>query len=67
VSFFGLYDCTINVKLFKSGCNLDCRKHTYAHRIVDIWNSLDEDTVACDSLNGLKTRIDQMLQSRGFI
>ena len=55
------------LKLFKKGCKLDCRKYTFAQRIVDIWNSLDEDTVACDSVTGLKVRIDKFLQSRGFI
>jgi ribonucleases P/MRP protein subunit RPP40 len=54
-------------ELFKAGCNLDCRKYTFAHRIVDICNSLDEDTIACDSLNGLKSRIDRIFQSREFI
>jgi hypothetical protein len=33
---------------------------------VDIWNSLEEDTVACDSLNGFKSRIDKILPSRGL-
>jgi hypothetical protein len=56
-----------SLKLFKTGCNLDCRKYTFAHRIVETWNSLDKDTVACDSLNGFKSRIDKILQSREFI
>jgi hypothetical protein len=34
---------------------------------VDIWNSLDEDTVSCDSLTGFKVRIVKVLLSRGFI
>jgi hypothetical protein len=55
------------LKLFKTGCNLDCRKYTFSHRIVEIWNSLDEDTVACDLLTGFKCRIDKILQSKGLI
>ena len=55
------------LKLFKKGCKLDCRKYTFAQRMVDIWNSLDEDTVACVSLTGFKARIDKFLQIRGFI
>jgi hypothetical protein len=55
------------LKLFKTMCNLDCRKYAFAHRIVEMWNSLDEDAAACDSLNGFKPRIDNILQSRGFI
>jgi hypothetical protein len=50
-----------------TGSNFDSKKYTFAHRIVEIWNSLDEDTVACDSLNGFKSRINKILQSRGFI
>jgi hypothetical protein len=50
-----------SLKLFKTGCNLDCRKYTFAHRIVDTWNSPDADTVACDSLNGFNSRIDKIL------
>jgi hypothetical protein len=55
------------LKLFKKGCILDCRKYTVARSIVDIWNSLDEDTVSCDSLTGFKVRIVKVLLSRGFI
>jgi hypothetical protein len=50
-----------SLKLFETGCKLDCRKYTFAHRILEIWNSLDEDTVACDSLNGFKSGIDKFL------
>jgi ribonucleases P/MRP protein subunit RPP40 len=55
-----------SLQLFKTRCNLDCRKYTFAHGIVDIWKSLDNDTVACDSLKGFKTRSDKVLQGRGF-
>ena len=69
-TFFGLSQlCTRghSLKLFKKGCKLDCRKYTFSQRIVDTWNSFDEDTVACDSVTGFKVRIDKFLQSRGFI
>ena len=30
-----------SLKLFKSGCRLDCRKFSFGFRSVDLWNSLD--------------------------
>ena len=47
--------------------HLDVRNLSFAHRIVDIWNSLDEDIVACDTINGFKNRIDLFVKGRGFM
>jgi len=55
------------VKLVKPRCRLDVRKYSFAHRLVDVWNSLDENVIACDSLNGFKNRLDKFLHGRGFI
>ena len=55
------------LKLVKPRCHLDIRKFSFAHRVVDMWNSLDDDIVACDSINGFKNRIDKLLNGRGFI
>ena len=55
------------LKLFKSGCKLDCRKYGFSHRVVDIWNSLDSDVVACDSINSFKSHLDKFLKGRGFV
>lgn len=68
-TFFELsYLCTRGyfLKLFKNGCKLDCRKYTFAHKLVDIWNSLNEDTIACDSLNGFKTRMSKFCKAEGL-
>ena len=48
------------VILVKPRCDLDVRKFSFAHRIVDIWNSVDEDIIACDSINGFKNRMDNL-------
>jgi len=53
-------------KLVKPKCQLDVRKFSFAHQIIDIWNSLDENIVACDSFNSLKIRIDTFLKCRGL-
>jgi len=43
-----------SLKLVKPRRRLDVRKYSFAHRVVDVWNSLDENVIACDSFNGLK-------------
>jgi len=51
-----------SLKLIKprSRCHLDVRKYSFAHRVIDIWSSLEENTIACDSINqGFKGRIDK--------
>ena len=55
------------MKLIKPRCHLDIRKYSFAHRIVDTWNSLDDNIIACDSINGFKGKIDRFLYGRGFI
>ena len=40
------------LKLVKPRCHLDIRKCSLAHRVIDTWNSLDESTIACNSING---------------
>ena len=56
-----------SLKLFKQGTHLDCRKYVFSQRIVNIWNSLSEDVIACDSINVFKSRIDKFLKGQGFI
>jgi len=55
------------LKLIKPRCHLDVRKYSFAHRVIDILNSLDESISARDAINGFKGRIDKFLYSRGFI
>jgi len=55
------------LKLVKPRCHLDVRKFSFAHRVVDIWNSLEDSIIACNSINGFKNRIDKFMNGRGFI
>ncbi|MGE5822000.1 MAG: RNA-directed DNA polymerase [Nitrososphaerota archaeon] len=55
-----------SLKLVKPRCRLDVRKFSFAQRVVDVWNSLNDDMVACDSVNGFKKRLDKFLYGRGF-
>ena len=50
-----------SLKLIKPRCRLDIRKFSFSHKIVDIWNSLDNCIIACDSTNSFKTRIYKFL------
>ena len=56
-----------SLKMFKQGCGLDCRKYAFSQRVVNIWNSLDKEIIACDSTNSFKHRIDKFLKGIGFI
>jgi len=55
------------LKLVKPRCHLDFRKYSFAHRVINIWNSLDDSIIACDSINGFKGRIDQLLYVRARV
>jgi len=37
-----------SLELIKPRCRLDIRKFSFAHRVIDVWNSLDESIIACD-------------------
>jgi hypothetical protein len=56
-----------SLKLIKPRCRLDIRKFSFTHRVIDAWNSLDDNIVACDSINSFKNRLDKFMQGRGFI
>ena len=69
-NFFALSNTSTrghSLKLFKYGCRLDCRKYAFSNRIVNTWNELEEDIIACDSINSFKNRLDKYLKGRGFI
>jgi len=51
-------------KLVKPRCHLDVRKYSFAHQVVDVWNSLDNNVIACDSLNNFKNRLNKCLHCR---
>ena len=43
------------------------RKFSFAHRVVEMWNSLDDGTVACDSISSFKNRLHKIVYGQGFI
>ena len=52
--------------LFKGRFNPDSRKFVFS-RVIDVWNSLDEDIIACDLLNGFKNTIYKFLKDQEFV
>ena len=55
-------DEAIRKKLFKRKSRLDIKKFAFSNRIVDIWNSLSECCVTCNSINCFKSHISSKLE-----
>jgi len=43
-----------SLKLVKERFNTNLGKFLFSNRVVDEWNSLSEDIVSCDTVNGFK-------------
>ena len=56
-----------DLKLIKPRCRLDCRRFSFSHRIVNLWNKLPKGIVDCNTVNGFKNKVDSFLLSQGFI
>jgi ribonucleases P/MRP protein subunit RPP40 len=57
----------LTLEIFKLRSHLDIRKFSLAYRVIDAWNSLDDNTIARISIIGFKNRIDKFVKGRGFI
>ena len=54
-------------KICKPRFNTDIRKYFFSNRVIDRWNSLDQDTVDAPSLNCFKNRLNKIRCTRmGF-
>jgi len=47
-----------NLNLFKPQCSLDVRKYSFAHRVIDIWNSLSSDIVNASNISVCKHQLE---------
>jgi hypothetical protein len=54
-----------NMKIFKTGCHLDCRKYIFSIRVVNRWNKLPSDILACDTIGKFKAQLDDLI-CQGF-
>jgi hypothetical protein len=55
------------LELFKPSCRLDCRKYAFSNRIINMWNSLPLNIIACNTVYSFKHKIDVYLYIQGFI
>ena len=56
-----------SLKVYKPNVNTDIGKFRFSYRVINEWNLLDNDIVACSSVNLFKDKIDKYLKRRGFI
>ena len=45
-------------KLAKKRCQTSLRQKFFSNRVVNLWNSLPEDVVSCESINAFKNSLD---------
>ena len=54
-------------KLLVKYARLDIRKYSFSVRVVDLWNSLSEDTVDSQSLEIFKKLVDRDMTNLGIV
>jgi ribonuclease P/MRP protein subunit RPP40 len=55
------------LKLIKPSCCLDYRKYAFSNRVINMWNNLPSDVIACSMVYSFKHKIDAFLDCQGFI
>jgi hypothetical protein len=55
-----------DLKLVKPGCRLDCRKYAFSNRILNVWNNLPLNVVACSTVYSFKHKIYSIWVVRGL-
>jgi len=50
-------------RLLKSHSRLDIRKHYFSNRVINTWNSLDDNVVAAETVNCFKARLDKFIKN----
>jgi hypothetical protein len=54
------------MKIHKMGCHSNYRKYFFSNRVVNIWNKLPSEVMACNTIGSFKTHIDTLI-SQAFI
>ena len=52
----------LNLKLFKPSFKRNVGKYTFSNKVIDSWNRLPEDIIACDSLDNFKKKLDRLFE-----
>ena len=56
-----------DLKVFKYGCRLDCRKFYFSNRVAGVWNDLPNNIIACNAISSFKKGLDKFMEGRGYI
>ena len=56
-----------SLKLYKHNLRLDTRKYFFSQRVIDMWNKLDTDVIACRTVSTFKKHLDNYLFNQGLI
>ena len=55
-------------KLFKKRCRLEICKHSFTHRVVDLWNKLPDEVILSKDVKTFKCKLDCHTRSaRGYL
>jgi len=57
----------VTFKLNKGRAKYDLRKYYFTHKVVNAWNSLPDHVVLSDTINTLKSRLDEFWQHQNMI
>ena len=52
-----------SLTLYKHNVRLDTRKYLFSQRVIDMWNKLDTDVIACRTVSTFKKHLDNYIQS----
>ena len=44
----------------------ELRQHFFTEKVINIWNTLDEETVAVNSINSFKGKLQKMYNDESF-
>ena len=53
-----------SLKLLKHHCAKDLRKYFFSERVINVWNSLDQETVASTTVNEFKANLDRLRNTK---
>ena len=53
-----------SMKLYKDRVNRDVLKFSFANRVIELWNKLQETVVNVNSVNTFKKKLDKLLKAK---
>ena len=56
-----------SLKLYKHNLRLDTRKYFFSQRVIDMWNKLDTDVIACRRVTIFKKYLENYIFNQGLI